>query len=273
MRHLLQLSVVVFTIFIIHGCADEPNAIYVLGNTIPQAGCTVAASETGPFRPRGILDIALTNRYIMYPTIQNQMLSSATAGMASPPKMSTKAEAVFTNQLIEGNNVAITGAQIQYSPPPSFPVPMPDQNVTVSAVVPVNAGLTSLGLEIIPTDLGNALANAGALSEKGMIIPVLVHIRFEGISSSGTVVQSNRFTYPIDICNGCLVTYPPSADIPSNGIPDCQKDDYGSNDESSVLSSIIPPCDMGQDDDVDCRLCHLHIGDSTKAGIICEPTQ
>ncbi|MGC4069662.1 MAG: hypothetical protein QM784_34390 [Polyangiaceae bacterium] len=72
---------------------------------------------------------------------------------------------------------------------------------------------------------------------------VIAEIRAFGKTLGGLDVESGVFKFPINICSGCLVTFPISS-VGSGNV--CQADD---TTESTI------PCVLGQDDLVSCAAC------------------
>jgi hypothetical protein len=80
----------------------------------------------------------------------------------------------------------------------------------------------------------------------GSITPperVTARVRMVGKIAGGADVESSELTFPIEVCEGCLVSFPPDARDPATGM---------------CFGSVPPdeePCILGQDAPVDCRLC------------------
>lgn len=84
--------------------------------------------------------------------------------------------------------------------------------------------------------------------QDGGTFTLSAEIRVEGAALNGKRYVSAPFQYPIDVCSGCLVSYPTEADEPAEPGYQC----------SAWLSSELdepPPCQLGQDYWVDCRFC------------------
>jgi hypothetical protein len=75
--------------------------------------------------------------------------------------------------------------------------------------------------------------------------PVLVKVRVFGETLGGEEIESSELTFPVSVCDGCLVRYPIEADNPANPGYDC----------TSTEGNPEEPCYFGQDDPIDCRLC------------------
>jgi hypothetical protein len=177
----------------------------------------------------------------------------------------------------EGNIISLKGATVSFTTPPlSFPLP---QNIfipTSGSVFP--AGSASTGLEVISVDVGNIIRQApefftGAEFMRGSVVTVLVTVKFKGVTSSGTEVESNEFDFPLDICAGCLLFYAPNTIFEDDdGSPTCEYLGEALTEDSVVVPPEISiPCLIGQDVAVDCRLCRTVVGDAEDADAVCDP--
>jgi len=67
-----------------------------------------------------------------------------------------------------------------------------------------------------------------------------------GQTLGGQSVESNESQFPVNVCNGCLVYFPPAADDPARPGVDC----------AAAGEDVPVPCVFGQDEAIDCRLCN-----------------
>jgi hypothetical protein len=82
-----------------------------------------------------------------------------------------------------------------------------------------------------------------------------------GETLGGTAVESGEWEFPINVCYGCLVAFPSDANDPKSATqPNCDL-------AASTGNGPGNPCNLGQDDGVDCRLCKQATGGSA----ICSP--
>lgn len=224
-------------------CAEhQPQSLLVRGN-LAWDGCGEATgSQEGPFLPKGYLDIALTQSYFMAPVVDNVM-----------PEVTTAQAATTTGALNfqqENHELTLDGAAIRYTFPSQLSQPSENLFVHASFVLsPESIG--PLPIEAIPASIGRRLANEPALREKGAKADILVHVTVHGHMTDGVVVKSNEFTFPIEVCNGCLTF---------NSTGDC-------SNLTDLQSALNVPCKYGQDQPVDCRVCYLFEGDAER----CDP--
>ena len=130
-----------------------------------------------------------------------------------------------------------------------FDIPLPD-SVTINisgGMDPSSIFVTDL--EIIPPELGSALAQSQLLRSLGQSIELLVRVKIEGYTSANRVVDSNEFVFPLELCVGCLTAFPDAALSDSAGFPSCIIP--GEGDEFDPVEEV--PCAPGNDRPVDCR--------------------
>jgi hypothetical protein len=73
---------------------------------------------------------------------------------------------------------------------------------------------------------------------------VIAHAAVTGKSASGNPVKSIPFDFPIDLCDGCLISFPPDVGPTRSGC-------------GMTPTNYFPqPCVVGQDQAIDCRLCY-----------------
>jgi hypothetical protein len=94
---------------------------------------------------------------------------------------------------------------------------------------------------------------------------VIARITVFGQTSGSSDIESNEFQFPVDICNGCLVSFPAGSDDPvkqaaNGGVPNCSATSTSSSSSTSVV-----PCVVGQDQIVDCQLC--------QGKTVCDPSK
>jgi hypothetical protein len=99
---------------------------------------------------------------------------------------------------------------------------------------------------MIPPQIGDSIR--GQLgNRRGASRTVIAGIRVFGTTLGGKEITSGEFTFPIDVCYGCLIDYPLEAVNDSGGPARvCQ----GSTEGISTSQ-----CIRGQDALIDCREC------------------
>lgn len=207
---------------------EEASSVWVHGViAVTQQELCVARADARTMRLRGTMDTWMRNRFHMFLKIENYLRSTRSA---------------FGELYGENHNVQVLGAHVTYEYPSglgsdtekvlseSYYTP------SVGFAEPESMGVASVNA--IPVDVGNALAAEPIARSTGF--PLLVKVRLESRLGDGAIVLSNEYKYPVDICFGCL--YMIITD-------DCS--DLGD------AGDMRPPCLIGQDEGVDCRLFTL----------------
>lgn len=189
----------------------------------------------------GVLDLAITNRYWLYPHFRNLLptINEATGEGVSnlyPP------ETNYVN--VHTVRVHVNLGQF-YSAANTSDIPTMeryrldgfewDSGVSVA---PGDEGVTAV--QVIPPDLGNLLfrliRSYPNASNPGIWINVVIQL--VGRTQDMWTVYSNEFKFPIMVCYGCLIR--PTTNNPAN---------------PPTTTNI--PCNPGQDEGVDDTLCRL----------------
>ena len=232
------------------GCTDRsPQVLFVQYNQAVDRGtaCTARAGS-GISRPIGWMDIAVTNRYMLFPAVENGL-----------PPIETVTATGATQLRLENNKLQITGATIYYDLPPDLEADLAGQGVAVpqgqfvftsGSLQPGEIG--ALALEAVPPLVGQIIRLSTILKERYATTQILVRVTVEGVMLDGDTVNSNEFVYPLNVCNGCLVYFP---------IGDCTV----TPDEPLEL-----PCFPGQDEGLDCRACY-QLATTKEEAALCLP--
>jgi len=240
-RGILPLALMSIALMLAGGCAEnEAQVYYIAGNQAvdEKSNCELQAGGGSAFRPYGYLDLAMTDTYVLFPLVESGIPKSEEVTGKGPKELMTDNSTIFirgaiityeVDPIIEAEILARTG------------VGLPTEKFVYSAGS-VEANKNSLGaLEVVTSDVGQLLKQAQLImGEAYQSAQLLVNVTLEGQLQDGTIVYSNEFTYPITICNRCLIYYP---------VADCTRQDEE--------PEVIAPCFPGQDDAVDCRLCYV----------------
>jgi hypothetical protein len=81
---------------------------------------------------------------------------------------------------------------------------------------------------------------------------LLTYVRFTGKTSLGEYLESPEFKFPVDVCKGCLIAFPPQDVSPDVPAPNCGA---APAPGSAVAQTIDVPCILGQDISIDCSKC------------------
>jgi hypothetical protein len=216
-------------------CVHDDSTIFVSDVLAPQyvtAGmaCSFTADPTQPIIASGVLDVGLTSNYTAVFLVGNQIVPR---GDPNQPQTETS----FVT--LEGAVVRIVdsnGTQLNtYTQPTAATIP-PSSGTT--------PGYVSVALTIIDSGTAATFSNLNKATA-----PVVSYVRFFGHTLGGDSVESNEFGFPIEICEGCLVSFPAAEESQALPTPNCALAGAASSAATSV------PCFIGQDLAVDCSAC------------------
>jgi hypothetical protein len=231
------------------GCADSESIIFIRQVQARLAsgssGCTVDNSPSSPFLPGGTLDIAFRHEYKADLLVGNQLVPR---GNSSQLRTETA-------------RVAIQGAVVRLQDASGAVVWGPVTVPGSGFIDPASGSNPSYGVTetiLLGAQFGAALAGQVGTGTVRHFVSV---VKVFGRTLGGMAVESGEWQYPIDVCNGCLVAFPTEATDPNvMPTPNCDL-------AAGTGTSVTPPCDVGQDDTVDCRVCKQFFPGSA----ICEP--
>lgn len=220
-------------------CVENKGTLFVQGVMLPPTAMAGAACIYDP-QPtstlllyQGVLDIAFTNTYIPVLLLGNQMVQRG----------SKEQLRVETSRIqIQGAVVRLTdagGAQMA-----SFTA-LGGGYVEASNGTSPGYGVFAVTV-IDPDTVENILRPA--LTARYASKRVIAYIKPYGQTLGGLHVEAGEFEWPIEVCNGCLVSFPVDAQDPLQPTPNCLNVGSGS-------TNVARPCFVGQDQAIDCRLC------------------
>jgi hypothetical protein len=214
-------------------CVHDNSTLFIYDVLAPQfvtAGmtCTFTADPTQPVISAGTLDADLSAEYSPVFLVGNQVVPRG-----DPTQPHTETSFIT----IEGAVVTITnsdGTQLN-----SFTKP-------VAATVPPSTGTTPgfAPLQVTIIDF----MTSGNLGKDG-IDRVVSTVRFFGHTLGGESVESNDFGFPVDVCRGCLVSFPAAEQDNHLATPNCSLAGAAGGAAANI------PCSIGQDLPVDCSVC------------------
>lgn len=267
---------------------EEDGSLFVVRNErLVSGSCGFEPALDGDFLARGVLDIALTNRYQMHPTVLNQLQETVNvrivpAGVGGGAGAAAGGQGIadFRQGLNESNAVILEGARVSFTTPPNLSFLLPsDRFIPVSGTVQPTA-LTTTALEVLGVDLGNQIRLSPEFFDaetetfkRGNVVTVLVEIKFEGKTATGIDIESNTFRFPLDICANCLVVFTPGS-LANDDDNSLTCDSVKAAAQGIMRQDVSPPetpCIIGQDQPVDCELCRTLAADDALADKLCDP--
>lgn len=220
MTRLCAIALVAAALTACAGNGDE--ALIIIQNQVPAENCIISGAEDSTVQDDGTLDVIGGTGYLFTPLVKNT--ASGETG--------TEAQ----------RRVFITGARVdlRFADPTLFSEQELQQfedagltrfEVPLAGSVTPNGGTLSLSFDIIPRAFTRVLSDKIAADTE---ILVLADVVMRGTLGGGTI-ESQRFTFGVNVCAGCLVT------------------NFGACD---ALEGIEPrvgnPCNPFQDAAVDC---------------------
>jgi hypothetical protein len=220
------------------GCTDEQTSFYIQGNVkVDPPQCLARPESNSTILLVGGLDVALRRGYQAILLVGSQLAPRGDK----------------TNLRTETMVATITGAEVHLYDDVGTLVDDPF-TVPATGVIPPDSsdgpGFGVISATLIPASFGTALLmgtdgqEALAYRESRTFVAEVIVF---GKTIGGLDVESSQFSYVIQVCKGCIVDFPADAlalDL-TTGLPSC-----GPSDQAPV-----PPCGVGQDDPVDCRIC------------------
>ncbi len=202
-------------------CSKDDSCLDVRGILAPNERCRFEATLDSDFLESGTLDIQLESVYEAVLLVAGTFAESTTPG------------------------VQLTGAEVRLS---NSREPLEEFTAALGGFVPGasgdRVGLVTAKAVLIPPAVGASLE--GDLADRpGASRSLIVDVLVFGETSTGIELQSSPLRYVINVCSGCLVSYPASAITEtSTGGRVCEGE-----------PSEAAPCRQGQDEQVDCRHC------------------
>ncbi len=223
-------------------CAHNDASIIVHGVLAPpqpqNGACTYTSDPTQPEESTGTLDVGLLAAYTPEVLVGNQLITRN-------DNVNLKAETA---------RVTLQGAVVHVDDTSGNEI---NSFTTLSSgfIDPGAGGVPSYGpIALTLIDPKTSAAMAGSLPTLGTK-QVIVHFTVFGQTAGGDDIESDEFQFAVNVCNGCLVTFPadsvdPVEQAANGGAPNCDAAQSSSSGGTSVV-----PCVVGQDQPVDCRLC------------------
>ena len=199
----------------------------------PPGVCIYTSDPTQAYISSGILDVGLRTQYDATFLIGNELAPRGGAGQT------------------EGAAVEIQGAIVRITDA-SGKLLTTFQRLGSATVQPAEQGIPSyapINMTIIdPSTLLNdpivrSIASAGPSAG---YVRLVTYTRFFGTTLDGQSVQSNEFSFPVDVCEACLITFTNNPALP---IPNCGP----ATNPNAPPASIS--CAVGEDLPTDCSLC------------------
>jgi hypothetical protein len=230
----LNLLAVLLAVPALSACAEDSSSLYVEGVLAPNSPACEYSPDPGQLQLfRGTLDVAFTTKYEGVVLVGNQL---ATRGNKAELRTET------SGLRIRGSEVQLRNSQ--GSVLDEFSV---NGGGFIQPVGGNGAGYGLAQVTMIPPAVGRDLADQ-LESSRGAIRTLIASVRVFGETLGGLELTSSDFTFPIDVCYGCLVDYPLEA-VQDPG------DGSGLVCVAASDGITLEACAIGQDERIDCRAC------------------
>jgi len=220
----------------IPACAHNNGSLFVhgvLAPPVPAGGvCTYTASPTSPELSRGSVDGALTSSYS-----PEFLVGSALVAQGNP-----------TTPQAETSTINIQGVDVRVVDPIDNSEWMNADVLAAGTIEPASGATPSyVAMAALVID-AKAMAHFTPPPAAGSLVVNLaeVYVKFYGTTLGGDYIESGEYLFPVDVCYGCKVSFPPGATV--KGSKYCAG--------SVPSTSTEEACVLGQEQAVDCQKCY-----------------
>ncbi len=224
-------------------CVANNGSILILGVLSPPATtgttgatCIYTPTQQGPYLSYGVVDVAFAQQYVPVVLVGNQMVCRGDPAQSK----------------VETDRVTLQGAIVRITDASGSQ--LTTYTVLGSGFVDCSSGGT-MGLGTYSTTMLDPSTISAIRSALGSTIGaskrLVSYIKVYGITTGGQHIESGEFSFPVNACLGCLVSFPVGSSDPTQPLPNCLA-------SSTTGGSISQPCVMGQDQPIDCRLCQTN---------------
>jgi hypothetical protein len=220
------------------GCTSNDATLFVAGVIAPPiaaagGACIYGGDPTQPQLSSGVLDAAFRQLYTPAVLVANQL-----SPQGNPQRLRAETSRI-TIQGVEVRVADAAGTELN-----AF-------TRLASGVVPPGTG-TAPGYVAVSATIvdSESVRRVGNGLRPGESRRVVARFKFFGQTLGGQDVESNEFQFPVDVCFGCLVAFPPEASDPGRPQPNCLAGGGGAGGGGAAAA-----CVPGQDQPTDCRAC------------------
>ena len=222
-------------------CQDNEVGINVVNvKPFDLTTCT-AALDDGSYLVSGTVDLALRDNYLINPLVRNNLLD-----VNEIKGLGTEDARVSTN------SVVIQSAEITYAPLDSLVGNIPRvRTIPLSGTVTESNTAILFNFPLIESEVMEALRSSdtffliddqGNARPKRTSVTILTSTRIKGTTLDGRTVESEPFQFPVEVCNGCMVSYPSSLLEERNGrliCPAAEASDEDATDSDESCEFLV----------------------------------
>ncbi len=215
-------------------CATNDSMMFIIGvYARKQGACSAKPDIASPILAKGIFDVQFATDYRAALLVGNQITARG-----SRERLRT-----------ETSRVTLKGAEVRLETPQGASLASAF-SATGTGFVDSSDGtdpaLAIMYASLIPNSVVASLP----------IGTLIAKVRVFGTTLGGQDVESGELGFPIEVCNGCLVSFPASSrDIAADG--NAYQCKIAASDTAATTTStdVDQPCDLGIDLPVDCTVC------------------
>jgi len=212
-------------------CADNESSLFIKQVQVLNDECVAEADPGGTFRTSGVIDTLFAQEYVAQLLVGNQIVQRGNADQLRTETSKIKIYEYDVQVLdIDG------GVLNEYTAPTSGFVDEKKGDT-------VGYGIASAVL----LDATTAKSLGDTATSSGVVQEVVASVIVKGRTLGGNEIESGEFSYPISVCHGCLLVFPPTANDPEQPTL-C---DNTAEDPDAT-------CTPGVDSPGDCRFCRAY---------------
>ena len=217
-------------------CQDNEVGINVVNvKPFDLTTCTAAMND-GEYLVSGTVDLALRDNYLINPVVRNNL-----ADVNEIKGLGTEDARVSTN------SVVLQSAEITYAPLDSLVGNIPrTRTIPLSGTVSESDTAVLFYFPLLESEVMDALRSSdtffliddqGNARPKRTSVTILTSTRIKGTTLDGRTVESEPFQFPVEVCNGCMVSYPSSLLEERNGRLICPAAEVSEEDAANAEQS------------------------------------
>lgn len=223
------------------GCAENRSSLFIRQVVAPQgdsATCEYTNSPSAGALFSGVLDAGLALEYRAKVLVGNQIVRRGDENT-----LRTETSRIQLNEadvtVLDASGASVTRTDGSTA---AFTIP-------ISGFVDPGSG-SEPGYGLADVLLIDAVTAQGLATQAQMagLSPVVASVVVRGETLGGNEIESAPWQFPITVCVGCTVVFPPAADDSANPLPDC---------DSPSTEDFVANCTPGQDLPTDCRSCRF----------------
>jgi hypothetical protein len=234
LKSLLALGIAGISATLLPGCAENDSMMFIIGVYARKAGsCSPKAESGAPIWDGGVLDRVFASDYTAALLIGNQITERGDR------------EQLRT----ETSRVSLKGAEVSLETLQGDSLEEPFSSTAtgfVDAASGTDPALSVMYASLIPPSVAPGLPEG----------TIVAKVRVFGTTLGGQDVESSELSFPIQICDGCLVSYPAEArDLTADGTEYVCLQATTDSDASSSTPDADLPCTIGIDLPAPCTTC------------------